>query len=259
VKLSLLHRRRHSNFNSTVPPTVFRNYTQIILQMPEVFRRGRPRSRLEQLPLEAKQAILSSLTDISSLKATALTCSSLYHAFKNAEELIFTEVLINEIDISVLPEALIAHKSETWCKPSLFAAENLQSRQPISSKTRWKIPELLPLCKAAQHVNYFAANFAETALSSKPRITGPPSREEMNRFKRAFYRFEIYCNMFARIDPPSGLFQPQVHAAPAAIFFACFSPWENEQLACVYDYLFSIIAPGMPSPFIVYHVALGSG
>ena len=55
-------------------------------------------SGLEQLPFEAKQVILSAFTDVSSLKAAALTCSSLYHALKNAEELTITEVLLSEID-----------------------------------------------------------------------------------------------------------------------------------------------------------------
>ena len=214
-------------------------------QNQEAIRATSTRSRLEQLPLEAKQSILSSLTNIASLKATALTCSSLYQAFKSAEELIITEVFLNEIDIDVLPEAIIAHKSETWTRPPVFAAEHLQSRQPISSKKRLNIPELLPLSKTAKHIDYFAHDFASQALAARPPISAPPSREELNRIKRAFYRFEIYGNMFTSLSPPTQMFEVQVHVAPAAIFFACFSPWENEQLACVHDYLFSIVAPSM--------------
>ena len=211
------------------------------------------RSWLEQLPLEAKQAILSSLTDIASLKATALTCSSFYYALKNAEQLIITEVLFNEIDIDVLPEAIVAGKVKTWTRTAVFAANIFQSRQPISPKKRWEISELLPLSKIAKHINFFAADLAEKALASMPPVSLPPSREELNRIKRALYRFEIYCNLFRSLGSSTQVLQPRLHGPRANAFFGCFSAWENEQLTCVYDYLFSAVAPGiffLPYPFI---------
>ena len=155
------------------------------------------------------------------------------------------EVLLNEIDIDILPEAIIAHKSKTWTRPPVFAAEHLQSRQPICPKKRWKISELLPLSKTAKNINYFTHDFASQTLAARPSISVPLSREELNRIKRAFYRFEIYGNIFTSLSPPTQTFQGQVHEGPVTIFFACFSPWENEQLASVHDYLFSIVAPSM--------------
>ena len=220
-----------------------------------------PNSRFEQLPVETKQAIFSSLTDIASLRAAVLTCSSLYHAFKNAEDLITASVMLNEIDIDVLPEAFIAHASETWTQNTLFAAEHLQSRQPVSPKARFKISELIHLGKTAQYVNYFAKDFAEKALLEMVIAVrmgnqyqkfgdGPSSRvasrEEMNRIKRALYMFEIHCNICSSLSQSQPV-QAQFHGAPAVIFCRRFSPWENEQLASVYDYLFSIVAPGIRS------------
>lgn len=204
------------------------------------------RSRLEYLPLEAKQAILSSLTDIAALQATALTCSSLYHAFKNAEQIIVGEVFLNQVDIDVLPEALIAHASKSSTQAGGFAAENLRTRLLITNK-RWKISEVLPLSNFSRYVNYFAVDFARKALASSPRETASgPSREELNRIKRAFYRFEIYRNMVSTLEPSSRRFLI-AHRAPSLIFMESFSPWENEQLACVHDYLYSILAPGKSS------------
>jgi hypothetical protein len=206
------------------------------------------KSRLEQLPLEAKQAILSALTDIESLRATALTCSSLYHAFKHAEDLIIAEVLLNEIDVGVFPEALLAQKSTVRTKIHGFAAEHLQTRQPVIPKKRWRYSEVLPLGRLAKCINYFAGDFASNTLAARPPVTLPPSREELNRIKRAFYRFEIYSNIFDGMSPPSWASQSlvpqgQVQLTPWAIFFASFSPWENEQLACVHDYFVTLLAP----------------
>ena len=113
----------------------------------------------------------------------SLTCSSLYNAFKDAEELIITEVL-NEIDVEVFPEAFIAQKLTVWTKPPIFAAEHLKIRQPITSKKLWK--EVLPLSRLAKYVDYFAADFALKALDARPPVTLPPSREELNRIRRAF-------------------------------------------------------------------------
>jgi hypothetical protein len=206
------------------------------------------RSPLEQLPLEAKQAILSALTDLTTLKATALTCSSLYSAFKNAEELIITQVLLNEVGIDVLPEAIIAHASKTGAKPEAFTSEHLQTRNPLR-KVRWKFSEALPLSNSAKYVNYFACDFAKSGLATKLDVSAlDPSREELDRIKRAFYRFEIYSNIFPSMGPPEQRLPPIQNMAPAT-FFENFSPWENEQLACVHDYLFSIFAPSIFSHF----------
>lgn len=59
----------------------------------------------------------------------------------------------------------------------------------------------------------------------------------MIRIQRAFYRFEVYCNLFQ--NPERFDFREQ-----RDIFFLKFSDWENEQLACMYDYLFRVICPG---------------
>lgn len=68
-------------------------------------------STIEQFPTELKQCILSALPDIHSLRALTPTCSSFYHAFKNAESLITPQVFQNQFDPDVLPEAVTVLKA----------------------------------------------------------------------------------------------------------------------------------------------------
>ena len=66
----------------------------------------------------------------------------------------------------------------------------------------------------------------------------PVSRHEMSRVQRGFYRFEVYCNLFC---------DPEVFRAGEIgdLFFSKFSHWENEQLACVHDYLSEVVCSCM--------------
>jgi hypothetical protein len=59
-------------------------------------------SAFEMLPIEARQAIMCAITTVESLRSMALACSSFFHAFKDAEVLITTQVLTNEVGLDVL-------------------------------------------------------------------------------------------------------------------------------------------------------------
>ena len=202
---------------------------------------------IEDFPLELKQALLSALSDVSSLRSAALCCSSLYHAFLSAEELITTQVVKNQIDADVLPEAVIAlrsYRSGPWSRQGIsdFVDHHLRSR--MSPPDSWTLSEALPLGNLHQALSKFASEFIAEMLNTSSEfayIDAPPrwpvSRHEMNRVQRAFYRFEMYCNFFR---------EPEVFEAweIGYVFFFKFSHWENEQLACVHDYLFRAVCPG---------------
>lgn len=75
-----------------------------------------------------------------------------------------------------------------------------------------------------------------------------PSAEERYRVYRALYRFQIYCNLGFRTDDD---LQPDVdwartfrHARNTTLFRS-FSPWVNEQLACMHDYLERVLSRGV--------------
>jgi hypothetical protein len=206
-------------------------------------------STVEKFPLELRQALLSALSDVSSLRSTAMSCPSFYDAFISAEELITTQVLKNQFDnADILPEAFAAFDSSRthpWTRRRTrdFIDEHFQSRK--LPRDSWKLADALPMGNLHSCVEFFATRFAAEMLSPSsafayidPPPAWPLSRSEMIRVQRAFYRFEVYCNLFR--DPELFDFREQ-----RDLFFFKFAHWENEQLACVYGYLFRVVCPGM--------------
>ncbi|KAK7967580.1 uncharacterized protein PG986_001857 [Apiospora aurea] len=68
-------------------------------------------STLEGLPVELVRLVLAGLPDVASLRATVLSCPIFYGAFQEAEAAIVKQVLLNQMDASVLPEAMAAAES----------------------------------------------------------------------------------------------------------------------------------------------------
>jgi hypothetical protein len=166
------------------------------------------KSMLEQLPTELVQAILSALPDIVSLKSAALTGPHLYHAFLGAEQNIISQVLLRQFNPALLHDALAAEESSrplSWSKQQTldFLLRYFDhDKRPLYSSLRWKLSEALLLAKLYDHVHFFASDLGAKFLARNP-ISGdwdpvprPASSSEMDRIKRTFYRFEIYCNLF---------------------------------------------------------------
>ena len=211
-----------------------------------------PKSALERISIELKQQILCDLSDITSLRSAILTCSSLYHAFVDAKVLITTHVVASHIGPEVLPEAIAALQSSrlqprTRQNAQEFVHDHLHSRKappPLSN-----LSEALALASLHHRVESFAAAFASEALT-KPSFVGdldsmpeyPPSLNEIHRIQRAFYRFEIYCNLFRESKHPAFQIEEQKD-----VFFSNFWPWKNEQLGSIQGYLFRVVSPGMGS------------
>ncbi len=151
------------------------------------------KSALEVLPVEAKQDIMSTLPDVWSLKSIALTSSSLYHAFTDAEVLITSQVLLNEVEFDVLPEAAAALESsrlKPWTRQRIqdFVFQHLRSRRPPPQK--WTLSDALLISKLYDHVHYFAADLASKTLVKAPIPTylnpdqAPLSQNEITRIMR---------------------------------------------------------------------------
>lgn len=206
---------------------------------------------LESLPLELKQELLCALPDILSLRSTILSCYSFYNAFIATERLITTRVLKNQLNAEILPEAVAALQASQSRPRSRqrtldFIDEHLHTRAPPPDS--WTLSNAWSMSRLHFSVESFAASFVAEMLNPSSEfayIDAPPawplSRNEMNRIQRAFYRFEIYFNLFR--DPD--LFGFHEKKKP---FFFNFSHWENEQLACIYDYLYRATCPGMNMP-----------
>ncbi|TVY73585.1 hypothetical protein LSUE1_G006855 [Lachnellula suecica] len=200
-------------------------------------------SRMERLPVETQQAIMLALPDAESLKSLALSCRSLFGAFKDAELLVTRQVVLNEIASGVLPEAvavLEASFTTTWDRSSVqgFMSRHFDAR--ITPSRNWTLSDALSVTKIQSHISYFAEDFflKSSSMQSFGSHVLPLSENERLRIDRAFYRFEIYCNLFRDFKNPLFALSEQ-----RVVFFSRFSPWENEQLACVHEYLLRVVSP----------------
>ena len=128
--------------------------------------RSNAKSPLETLPLEARHAVMRALPDVGSLKWLVLACSSFYHAFRDAESLITIRVLLNEVDLDVLPEAVAVFESARngfWTRQRTidFASHYLDRRMPPPQS--WILAAGLSISKLYSHVHYFATDLHANA------------------------------------------------------------------------------------------------
>ena len=201
------------------------------------------KSKFELLPVELVLTILGSVADIRSLTSTALSCSTIYQILIEGQFQVVPQVLFREIDTEVLPEAIAVLESFTsvWTKTAIlnFAAETLDDRK--TSERSWNLVDAYSVVRMFHQITGLATDFSSQSKTSR-QIEGEasaPTKSELNRFRRSFYRFQLYCNLFGDLEHPTFSLQEQ-----RIVFFSRFSPWENEQLACVHDYLCRLLSSG---------------
>ncbi|KAF2789047.1 hypothetical protein K505DRAFT_365959 [Melanomma pulvis-pyrius CBS 109.77] len=198
---------------------------------------------IQNLSVELQQVILSNIPDVLSLRSAALSCRVLYNALLSAETIITTRVLLNQVDFDVLPEANIAQEALrlvpcTENRIRDFIAKHLHKRQPPPES--WNLCDAVTIAKFHTCVSELALQFIATAAMKSPICgTRPITRAEISRIERAMYRFEIFCNLFRGFEKSD----PRLLNQLWATFFLNFSPWENEQLACVHDHLVQAVYP----------------
>ena len=229
------------------------------------------RCPLEQLPAEIQQMILSALPDFQSLQAAILCSSTIYAAFASANASVTSRVLLNQVDFDVMPEAFTALQSlhlfkagqrrtreETREVHDQFAAEYLNQRR--QSTGLLLLHDAMRIVKLHECIHAWAATFADATLKTMREETMYERSEpdpdpydsvqvdatdnEMKRIKRAFYLVEIYCNLYRpalmRRRSHLSLYLEDVRR----VFFSNFAPWENEQLACVMEFVVQMMSQG---------------
>ncbi|KAL2210303.1 hypothetical protein CC79DRAFT_1319236 [Sarocladium strictum] len=131
--------------------------------------RGR-QTAMGKLPIELIRTILAAVPDVRSLHSATVSCPLFYLSFLGVESSITSQVLLNQIDDTVLPEALAA----------------LDPRGMLDTPG------------ANYNDNYFTDIFITTNFSMEPlnRVGKPITHRERCRIERAFYRFDIFCAYF---------------------------------------------------------------
>lgn len=221
---------------------------------------------VEGLSVELVRLVLSALPDVASLRATVLSSPIFYNAFLEAEVAITTRVLLEQIDSSVLPEAIAALESSRLRlgesgEPRdegavlAFIDQNLRHRPDVPRS--WSLLEALRVTQLHLPVGDLALRFVNAATGQSPLNRSQSINvtcQEVCRIERALYRFEVYCNLFG--GSPMLLRSPvlpvrlRFYREQQRLFFTNFAPWENEQLGCVHDFLVSTITPGQFSSHI---------
>lgn len=212
-------------------------------------------SPVERLSVELVRLILSAVPDVESLRAAVLSCPLFYRSFLEAETSTTALVLRNQIDDSVLPEAMAAaaslllrpHGAQQTDQDAVedFVAHNLR-RRPTPPRSL-SLRDALLLGRLHVYVDRWAVTFATAALLQdalhKTQPGSAATYQEMCRIERALYRFEIYCNLFREVPTKQSITRltrttPSImYAEQKGLFFANFARWENEQLGCIHDFL----------------------
>ena len=222
---------------------------------------------LERLPTEIQSAILLNIDDVTSLKSL-IHASPRYHStYLTQRHAVFESVLFNSIHPDVLYDAFAAVDSNTTLSSDVkdratrvktFLSEYKDNRHKWTPPEHLDLGRLSGLARLQNQVQNATEDLCRVASSSHPftgtqvQHGGPLSANESRRFQRAFYRFEIFCNLFRNWKSPpadeslsdasnrgressSGLDSME----KSSRFLGLFNPWEVEELACVRDYFYN--------------------
>jgi hypothetical protein len=122
-------------------------------------------------------------------------------------------------------------------------AENLQDRDIILKAVNLRQAALMS--ELHRRIQYFTQDFISKALAKRP-ASWEASPNEVVRFERAFYNFDLYANLFYRAEWHTWSGQEEdfgMIALEMSFFLCSFSPTEIQQLNCAYDYLLGLLAP----------------
>lgn len=225
-----------------------------------------------EMPVHLLSMVLSDLDGMQTLGSAILSHPSFYAAYKERSTNIITRIVQNQIPLDLMPYAI-----------SVYEATRVDYRNPddvMNLLLRFFSDVALPpslmllprhLEPAAAHliskthsaVEQFSSDFVDDILPLAQDQLGlgrpnydQASADEIFRIRRAFYRFQLYCNLTFRDQSDlrrSKRQRANLHSYLQIYFFGYFSPWVNEQLACIHDYLERVLSIGTllhpaPSP-----------
>ena len=211
---------------------------------------------MESLPTEVKIQLFTCLSDLSAIKNLSQTSIAFNKAFMSSKDCIVREVVKSLLDPELLQEVTAVAKSlhmKPWSRDAISRIlDDCFPSRPTLAAINWDFSTSVTIFKLQSVVRSLSTDFASVALS-KECLTNrngnsgpPPTKSELRRFERNFWKFELYCTFF-RSREPYGTFPTEDRVEPEeqiTIFFDRFAPFENEQLGCIHDFLWDQISPG---------------
>ncbi|KAI1742042.1 hypothetical protein F4680DRAFT_464300 [Xylaria scruposa] len=201
--------------------------------------------RVTDLPCEVIIAVFKQLGHIQFLLPCLLTCRHFYHSYK-ANPRLAIGIIKRQVGPALLAYSIAVQEAGPHAQLSATELLEILRNKPdilIDRLRDYPLTSLVQLGHTHDLVEKYANEFAEEAWGSTDKPVLQPidrfpfgdllylSPAEEFRFYRAFYRHELYVRFFLEDNP-------QVMQLIKR-FFRGHSPWENEQLICVYDYLHS--------------------
>lgn len=205
---------------------------------------------LLDIPTEIQALILEQLDNVATLKDVMLTCKALHQTCIRFP-LIKATIWTNKISSDVLPWSIAAlttgRKRRQWfpyVHPWHALKPFLDNRRDFVTSTLSSLPMAAygELIRLHSVMEWLFAEFIETTVANVDSVDGysyynkhPLTPSEKSRVYRAFYRLQVYCNVFrfARENDDT--------AEKLSLFFDCESPWVNEQLVIARQILYKDI------------------
>ncbi|KAJ5929175.1 hypothetical protein N7454_007023 [Penicillium verhagenii] len=202
-------------------------------------------SRMLNLPVELRSAILRQLPRVEDVWSAIQSNKSLYEALLE-DTTIVSYVFHKQVDAKLLqyaatfleldktPQIKRSHKDISTTLKKCFSLTQSQASEELALIS---LREALHLMNLHRTIQKFATKYSTQALAllqddellKGSVLSFTPS--EIHRIERSFYTVELYCSLFGQSRPRLSL------ADQIDLFFKRFTPWENEQLSCVHDFL----------------------
>ncbi|CAH0045937.1 unnamed protein product [Clonostachys solani] len=226
------------------------------------------RSAIQQLPHELIHHILTLCPDPASLSSLSRSCSAFYAAFAARPAKIITAVLSLTIHPSVQRDAYIAVAASRLSPDDpagfdQFLDETLYPKP--APPVPWTLRDALDAVRFHNHVQYLAQALSQQILQAEPFATPtyggndndgdsaapasppppPATTSEINRFQRALYRLQTFCELLNRESSYEEVCKVKGFATSPDVWLACyaeFATYEIEQLSCLNDLLMALVA-----------------
>lgn len=229
---------------------------------------------LERLPTELQYQILQSTQNLKSLNSLLRASAQYFSVFKTSRESIISHVAWNSITPTVVPIALDALEQRDqrviWRSRTSDGVFPSREQQQQRTTMTYRGPDDIPfrtwerLISFHRIVDSFISNFAssllvglENSIRLQASSQSPlPSLQESDpekgnldlnlsqieyaRLARAFYRLDLYANLFYDIDNRNMNYN-QTYIAfleRSVPFLESMRGWELDELLCVRSYIF---------------------
>lgn len=213
---------------------------------------------LLSLPVELVGSVLRRVDSVATL-STSVHSTRIFSTALQQNSHIVDEILRSTIHPRLLPLAMAVQKSgplgvTATEQPDQARAllQTLQHRPSefLSHLNVLSLSEALWVERIHQTIRLLAERMTQAAIQivedSPPatsiKIVQPPSDDETLRFMVALYRTELYFRLFSA--DVSLVEEDAVKEQQKTMFFGRFSPWANERLASVHDFLEQMIMKG---------------